>query len=517
MKLNPFKYISFRNRVFIGIVLGTVMTTVLVYLSYAGYKYTSSNEYCESCHVHPHATETWEQGKHFKTSSGVVVNCIQCHLPPEGFPHLYEKAKAGARDVYGYYFKDIDAINWDAKSTLEEAVHYTFDSACSSCHVELFPEGLKEEGVDAHLHYRKNREELFCVNCHLKTGHYHEDQEEEQLLPLEEEIEEKEWLPLITEIEPGKFESYTDVIPGTDVKFEMLALEGGAFQIGSPDSEPGREDDEGPQREVELSPFWMGRAEVSWREFDAYYAVTVTRGKNEQGVKGDAMTGPTPPYGSPDQGWGKGMRPAITMTHYAATKYCEWLSLVTGRTYRLPTEAEWEYAARAGTEGPYFFIEEKEPASWYEGWMARLMGEPSVDEELLSQYVWYLGNSSVRSYPPGLKEPNPWGLVNMLGNVKEFCLDWYSDDIYNSYPEGQAVKDPRGPADGIERVVRGGSYRSPPEELRAANRDSTRHDAWMKTDPQTPKSIWWYSDAKEVGFRIVREFESAEEVAELNR
>jgi formylglycine-generating enzyme required for sulfatase activity len=106
--------------------------------------------------------------------------------------------------------------------------------------------------------------------------------------------------------------------------------------------------------------------------------------------------------------------------------------------------------------------------------------------------------------------PNPFGLVNMLGNVREFCLDWYGDETYgNRVGEGPVV-DPRGPDTGEEHVVRGGSFRSDPAELRAAARDFTRTDACLLTDPQIPKSIWWYSDCNDIGFRVVRELKGAE-------
>ena len=96
----------------------------------------------------------------------------------------------------------------------------------------------------------------------------------------------------------------------------------------------------------------------------------------------------------------------------------------------------------------------------------------------------------------------------MLGNVKEFCLDWYTPDAYNMYPEDGLIINPAGPESGTEHVVRGGSYKSDPADIRSAARDRTYHDKWLLTDPQSPKSIWWYSDSKDVGFRIVREVES---------
>ena len=100
----------------------------------------------------------------------------------------------------------------------------------------------------------------------------------------------------------------------------------------------------------------------------------------------------------------------------------------------------------------------------------------------------------------------------MLGNVKEFCRDWYSPDILSQYPEGQVISDPQGPDTGTEYVIRGGSFRSTPYELRSSARDFTRTEQWMRTDPQTPKSVWWYSDVTDVGFRIVRELEENEQI-----
>jgi formylglycine-generating enzyme required for sulfatase activity len=273
--------------------------------------------------------------------------------------------------------------------------------------------------------------------------------------------------------------------------------------MGSPETEHYRRPDEGPVRQVRLNQFWMGRVEVSWREFDAYYAQRGTGGRQEfVEKKADAVTGPTTPYGSPDQGWGKGQRPAITMSYHSAVVYTEWLSQVTGKKFRLPTEAEWEYAARAGSKSPYFFP--GDPQNFTERyWMNRFLGVKTVP---IGEYVWYQENSSMRSHPPEDLKANPWGLVNMLGNVREFCLDWYAADAYGQYPPGE-VANPRGPSLGEEHVVRGGSYRFDAADVRVAARDCTRTAEWLMTDPQVPKSIWWYSDSADVGFRVVREFE----------
>jgi len=496
------------------VLTGMAIAFLIVLAGHRGIEYTSTDDFCNTCHVHPHVTYSWKKSTHYKNKSGVVVHCIECHLPSGGLSYFTEKARLGIRDAYGTVLKDTEKIDWDAKSQLERAVTYTYDSSCLRCHSDLYSLGLTPKGVEAHEYYMKNSDKLHCINCHITVGHFHEKPVEEVDYLAEEKIEKPVYPP-----DTGEFVNYTEEILDTGVTFNMIAIPGGTFMMGSPESEPYRRGDEG-RVEVRLSPFWIGEAEVSWAEYDVYYSMTSDRGKDNvsEGPGGrevraasyetpegvDAVTGPTPPYGSPDQGWGKGSRPAITMTHHAAMKYCEWLSMVTGKEYRLPTEAEWEYACRAGTTGPYFF--EGDPAklsrrSWKNRWFG-------TDDSVITRYVWYVENSNSKTQPPYMNEPNPWGLYNMLGNVKEFCLDWYAPDIFEFYrSQPQPIVNPRGPSSGREHVVRGGSYNSDPADLRCAARDRTYHDRWLLTDPQSPKSIWWYSDTKEVGFRVVREYE----------
>jgi formylglycine-generating enzyme required for sulfatase activity len=469
----------------------------------AGIDYTSTDTFCdEACHVHPHAKQSWIKSTHYTTQSGVVTHCIDCHLPAGGLEYYTEKARLGAKDIYGKLFKDVSKIDWVSKRSIEAASTFTYDSACIKCHQILFSDKLSKKGIDGHLHYQRSKDKMMCINCHLHSGHWSD------VKPAEMEGAEAEdaFDPTAFPLKPEGFKSYTETIPGTSVQFEMVAIPGGTFEMGSPEAEPLRRPDEGPARKVTLSPFWIGRAEVRWREWEVFYAQRGVPGKNDSDYDPEkAQSGPTPPYGSPDQGWGRGPRPAITMTHHAATVYCEWLSSVTGKKFRLPTEAEWEYACRAGTATPYFFP--GDPSDFTATtWWKRLVG---VEITPLGDFAKYAATSNRRTYPPAASKPNPWGLLNVLGNVREFCSDWYSEKTYAQYP-GSGVVDPRGPESGKEHVVRGGSFRSDGADLRSAARDYTRHAAWMITDPQSPKSIWWYSDCTDVGFRIVREYEETE-------
>jgi formylglycine-generating enzyme required for sulfatase activity len=303
-----------------------------------------------------------------------------------------------------------------------------------------------------------------------------------------------------------KFENFNEKIPGTNVSFDMVAIPGGKFQMGSPADEPFRKPDEGPLRPVTVSDFFMAKTEVTWNEYMAFFRATGSQGRTEgQAVANknvDAISGATPPWGAPDQGWGKGTRPAITMSWHAANVYCQWLSKVTGKKYRLPTEAEWEYACRAGTQTPYFFPGDPKKFTSL-GLFKKVFGR---DTSVIASRVVYKENSAAKTKEPQSVKENPFGLKNMSGNVAEFCLDFYSAETYKS--DSTEVVDPRGPARGQEHVVRGGSFKSDARDVRSASRDFTKTKAWLVTDPQMPKSIWWYSDVIDVGFRVVCEIDS---------
>jgi formylglycine-generating enzyme required for sulfatase activity len=198
----------------------------------------------------------------------------------------------------------------------------------------------------------------------------------------------------------------------------------------------------------------------------------------------DALTRPTMPYTDMTFEMGKENCPAICMTQLAAKMYCKWLSAKTGRYYRLPTEAEWEYACRAGTKTAYSFGD---------------------DPDELDDYGWYFDNSDEKYQEVGQKKPNPWGLHDMHGNVSEWVLDQYTPEGHKNLLEaGQPVENPYlVPADLYPRTVRGGSWDDDPDRLRSAARRSSNRD-WKMQDPQIPQSIWYHTDADFVGFRVVR-------------
>src|SRR5690554_4607445 len=341
---------------FIGFVVGLLVTIYTNKLL----EYTSTNESCNMCHVHPHVFDSWRLSTHYDNPSGFRARCVDCHLPPKGQGYLPEKIKAAARDVYGLVFKDSADYNWELKSTFEFAQHHVYKASCLHCHHNLFPLTLSKEGQDAHLYYSQNEDQLRCINCHLHVGHY--DPNAMHATNVDFGMQKTVIEDLFTEpATVTAHEDFTETIPHTTISFEMKAIPGGTFLLGSPEDEQMRKEDEGPQKEVQISSFYMAEIEVTWDEYLAFYSATAAEGRSTdtEGARTradvDAISGPTPPYGQPDQNWGMGDRPAITMTFHAAETYCRWLSQVTGKTYRLPTEAEWEYAVRGGTQTPYFF------------------------------------------------------------------------------------------------------------------------------------------------------------------
>jgi len=296
-------------------------------------------------------------------------------------------------------------------------------------------------------------------------------------------------LEITTEKSQEDMADYTNTIPKTGVKYEMVAIPGGEFLMGSPDDEEGRFEDEGPQHPVSVEPFWMGKFEVTWNMYEPFMITSVARNKDGSPEKVaddaeavDIVSSPTSPYTEMSFGMGTDGFPAICMTQHAAMKFCQWLSAQTGHYYRLPTEAEWEYACRAGTTGPF----------------------SCAPEELAEYAVMDPEQVRVGYEKVGTKKPNPWGLHDMHGNVMEWVIDQYIPNAYESRSGGNTVISPVVmPTQLYPRVARGGSWYDPPEELRSARRIAS-DESWKVQDPQLPKSIWYHTDAQWLGFRLVR-------------
>ncbi|RZJ81633.1 MAG: formylglycine-generating enzyme family protein [Flavobacterium sp.] len=276
-----------------------------------------------------------------------------------------------------------------------------------------------------------------------------------------------------------KADHYTQQINGTKLSFEMQAIPAGSFSMGSNIGN----NDEKPVHKVNLDAFWMSKVEVTWDLFEPFlykdYEKTSSVGDVPANV--DAVTRPTKPYLDMTFGMGKQNQPALAMTQYNAIQFCKWLYTRTGVFYRLPTEAEWEYACRAGSTSEYHFGD---------------------DASKLGEYAWFGENSEKKTHEVAKKKPNAWGLYDMHGNVAEWTYDEYRPDFY-----AQTKADAKNPVATAAKlyplVVRGGSYEDIAKDLRSAARLAS-DPSWKQIDPQIPKSNWWFPDAPFVGIRLVR-------------
>ena len=275
-----------------------------------------------------------------------------------------------------------------------------------------------------------------------------------------------------------KLESYRQQIEGTGLAFTMQPVPAGEFMMGSAHGKA----DELPLHPVKLDAFWMAVFELTWDLYEPFlyrdFEVSHSTGKVPPQV--DAVTRPTKPYLDMTFGMGKENHPALAMTQYNAIQYCKWLYARTGVFYRLPTEAEWEYACRAGSSAEYAF------------------GDPKD----IDQYAWYQLNSGGKTHEVGKKKPNKWGLYDLYGNVAEWTYDQYIPGFY-SLPKA-SVRNPVAAPDKLyAHVIRGGSYEDMAADLRSAARHAS-DPLWKQLDPQIPKSNWWFPEAPFVGMRLVR-------------
>ncbi len=200
-----------------------------------------------------------------------------------------------------------------------------------------------------------------------------------------------------------------------------------------------------------IAPFWLAKTETTWEAFDAFTYGFDQDQEKQTNDPADAVTRPTKPYLPPDRGFGHEGYAAISIGFATAQNYCQWLALKTGRRFRLPTEAEWEHACRAG-------------------------GGPGLREA-----AWYGANSDDKPHPVASKPANAHGIHDLLGNVGEWCV-----------------------VPGDQPVLKGGHFATDAAGTTASAR-LPEIEAWNKRDPQLPKGKWWLSDGPFVGFRILCE------------
>lgn len=304
------------------------------------------------------------------------------------------------------------------------------------------------------------------------------------------------------EVDGGYLVPYTIAIPGSEVTFTMIPVPGGVVTLGSAEDAEEHKADEGPQVNVSIQPMWVGKCEVSWAEYKLFMSMyrLFKRFEQQKIRKVDAktlplaLTAPTQLY-EPTFTYEYGEAPempAVTITQYAAKQYTKWLSGLTAHQYRLPTEAEWEHACRAGTKTAYSF---------------------GNDPAELGEYAWFADNSEGKLHAVGAKKPNPWGLHDMHGGVMEWVVDGSAQDGYAALADKKSpiafLDAVQWPKELSNRIVRGGGWEDDAPELRSAARLSSNDDDWKSTDPNIPKSPWWYTDdpARGVGFRIVRSYQ----------
>ena len=248
--------------------------------------------------------------------------------------------------------------------------------------------------------------------------------------------------PVATKPTTGKFLTLN---VGKGVTMKLFRIPAGEFMMGSPQTEKDRSISEGPQHKVTISkPFYMGITEVTQEQYEAVmeqYGAVVE--KDPSKFRGSKL-------------------PVETVSWNDAAAFCKALSKKTNKAVRLPTEAEWEYACRAGTRTRFHFGD---------------------DEGKLGGYSWHRNNSEGKTHLVAQKKPNPWGLYDMYGNVYEWCSDWYSKD----YHTGATAIDPQGPSSGTARVFRSASWQVGPGRHRSASRGS-----------RTP-----HTRAEYIGFRVV--------------
>lgn len=257
---------------------------------------------------------------------------------------------------------------------------------------------------------------------------------------------------------PASLPTQVIKIPEFQAQLEFVKLPAGEVELKIANLEP---------RKVAVKSVWMCRTEIPWEVYDVFaYGLDIKDEKAK--VEAIAKTRPSKPYGAPDFGFGHNGYPCLAVTYYSAETFCQWLSAKTGKKFRLPTEAEWEYACRADGKA-----------------------------QDLEKTAWFAVDGEEGTHPVAKKDPNAWGLYDMLGNAVEWVVKDEKAAEADKAEEAESGK----PA---KPVARGGSWKLAQDKLSATTRQK-QAPSWNVTDPQDPKSKWWLSDGTFVSFRVVME------------
>ncbi len=305
-------------------------------------------------------------------------------------------------------------------------------------------------------------------------------------------------------VDEGFVVPYSVSVPGSDVKIEMVSVLGGKSKFGSSEDSDGHVEDEGPQIELEVAPMWAAKYETTWQEYEYFMSICESsisiQEKEGRAVtdecKVDAVTKPTPLY-EPSHTYALGEEPrlpALTMTQYSGKQYTKWHSKLTWQQSRLPTEAEWDYTCRAGSDSECCFCD---------------------DEGQLEDYGWFIDDSDELPRLVGQKKPNQVGSCDMHGNMMEWVIDGYSEDGFERVAEREAIDTIaviQWPEEAENREIRGGSFHDDPEMLRSAARHGSEDEDWKEKDPKLPLSPFGYASAqgRELGLQSLRSCQSLE-------
>lgn len=300
-------------------------------------------------------------------------------------------------------------------------------------------------------------------------------------------------------------------IPDTNQQIELVPVPGGTFMMGSEETYG--------THEVKVDPFWIGKYEITWNQYLHFFTQDVEDLRRDlykllydvdiddedidvedefleklrdEAIPADVLAIPSPSYGDLTAGMGTDNFPAVNVTQYAAMMFTKWLTVKTGEFFRLPTEAEWEYACRAATE------------------------EPVYDRDEIDNYAWHRENTN-RSYGQvGTLEPNALGIHDMLGNVAEWTLDQYHEDYIDRLEDEPAHNIWFKPEELYPRTARGSTWMDSPDAATCFARRGSSPD-WKMNDPQLPKSLWWHTNAPFVGIRVVKPKYQPETVEEMEK